>query len=197
MQFLAGSIIMARKPTGVVPPADGRSACRYSGDTMRSFHVSIPGLVLALVLPVWAQPDNAKKPPMSTRASGTFEVKVAPLSPYNADAGAQVGRMSLDKQFHGDLEGDSKGEMLTAGNAAKGSAGYVAIERVSGKLHGRSGSFILQHSGSMHRGTLSLTLTVVPDSGTGELAGLSGKMNIIIADGKHSYEFDYTLDPSP
>ncbi|MBI3715047.1 MAG: DUF3224 domain-containing protein [Betaproteobacteria bacterium] len=134
---------------------------------------------------------------MTQHATGTFEVKVAPLAAYNADADAQVGRMSLDKQFHGDLEGSSKGEMLTAGNAAKGQAGYVAIERVTGKLQGKSGSFTFQHSGTMDRSAFSLTLTVVPGSGTDELTGLAGKMNIIIAGGKHSYEFDYTIAPAP
>jgi hypothetical protein len=99
----------------------------------------------------------------------------------------------IDKQFHGDLDATSKGQMLAAGTGVKGSAGYVAIERVSGKLHGRSGTFVLQHSGTMTRGTPQLSVTVVPDSGTGELIGLSGKMAIIITDGKHSYDFEYLL----
>jgi hypothetical protein len=103
--------------------------------------------------------------------------------------------MSIDKQFHGDLEATSKGEMLSAGTGVTGSAGYVAIERVSGTLHGRAGAFVLQHSGIMTRGEPQLTVTVVPDSGTGELVGLAGEMAILIADGKHSYEFDYTLSP--
>src|SRR6185312_9342775 len=97
------------------------------------------------------------------------------------------------KQFHGNLEASSKGEMLSAGTSIKGSAGYVAIERVSGTLHGRSGAFVLQHSGTMKRGTPELSVTVVPDSGTGELTGLAGRMMIHIAGGKHSYEFEYTL----
>ena len=99
--------------------------------------------------------------------------------------------MTIDKQFHGALEATSKGQMLTAGTSVKGSAGYVAIEKVSGILDGRSGSFVLQHSGIMNRGTPQLTISVVPDSGTEQLVGLSGTMNIIIADGKHSYEFEY------
>ena len=102
--------------------------------------------------------------------------------------------MSIDKQFHGDLEGAGKGEMLSAGTVVKGSAGYVAIERVTGKLQGRSGSFVLQHTGTMTRGVPQLSVTVVPDSGTGELTGIAGKLNIIIADGKHSFDFEYTLD---
>jgi Protein of unknown function (DUF3224) len=105
--------------------------------------------------------------------------------------------MWLDKQFHGDLEATSRGQMLTAMTDVKGSAGYVAIERVSGTLRGRAGSFLLQHTGTMTRGAPSLTITVVPDSGTEELAGLSGRMNIIITDGKHSYELEYALDATP
>jgi hypothetical protein len=124
-------------------------------------------------------------------ASGTFQVK---LNPQVTDGDARLGRLSIDKQFQGELEATSKGEMLTAGTPVKGSAGYVAIELVTGKLHGRSGSFILQHTGTMDKGRPSLTVTVVPDSGTEELKGLSGKMAIDIADGKHSYEFEYSLE---
>jgi len=123
-----------------------------------------------------------------THATGTFEVKLAPQQTE-----APIGRMSIDKQFHGDLEATSKGEMLSAMTEVKGSAGYVAIERVTGTLHGRKGSFVLQHAGTMNRGAASLSVTVVPDSGTGELAGVSGKMAINIEAGKHSYEFEYTL----
>jgi Protein of unknown function (DUF3224) len=125
-------------------------------------------------------------------ATGTFEVKLKP----QADEGVgdpTVGRMSIEKQFHGDLDGTSKGQMLAVQSDVKGSAGYVAMERISGTLAGHKGTFALQHTGTMNRGVPELSVTVVPDSGTGELVGLSGKMNIIIADGKHSYEFDYTL----
>ena len=132
-----------------------------------------------------------------THAQGTFDVKIGPLEAYNKNDGALAGRMSIDKQFHGDLEASSKGEMLTAGTAVKGSAGYVAIERVTGTLNGKSGSFAFQHSGTMNRGAPQLSVTVVPDSGTGQLAGISGRMNIIIAEGKHSYEFDYALAETP
>jgi Protein of unknown function (DUF3224) len=130
---------------------------------------------------------------MTKHATGTFEVKVNPEGPDDKAEGSTLGRMSLDKQYHGDLDGTSKGPMLTAGTDVKGSAGYVAIERVTGTLNGRKGSFVLQHTGTMNRGALQLSITVVPDSGTGELVGLSGKMAIIIADGKHSYDFEYTL----
>ena len=124
-----------------------------------------------------------------THAIGTFEVKLAPLATDVPTA----SRMSIDKQFHGDLEATSKGEMLSVMTEVKGSAGYVAMERVTGTLHGRSGSFVLQHSATMNRGAPQLSVTVVPDSGTGELAGLSGKMAINIEAGKHSYEFEYVL----
>ena len=126
---------------------------------------------------------------MTNQASGTFEVE---MSPQEADM--SVGRMAIDKQFQGDLVGTSKGQMLMASSESiKNSAGYVAIEKVTGTLNGRRGSFYLQHNGVMTRGVGELTITVIPDSGTDQLAGLRGKMNIIIAEGKHSYEFEYTL----
>lgn len=124
-------------------------------------------------------------------AAGPFEVKLVPQSDSSADP--LLGRMSIDKQFHGDLEAISRGQMLSAGTDVKGSAGYVAMEKVTGKLHGREGTFILQHSATMNRGTPQLSITVVPDSGTGQLAGLTGTMTINIADGKHSYGFEYKL----
>ena len=130
---------------------------------------------------------------MTRRASGTFDVKLNPITPYNTAEGSMAGRFSLDKQFSGDLQGTSKGEMLTAGTEVKNSAGYVAIERVTGTLNGRTGSFALQHSGTMNRGAPHLLIAVVPDSGTDQLLGLAGTMTIDIADGKHSYAFEYTL----
>jgi hypothetical protein len=114
------------------------------------------------------------------------------------DPGTQLlGRMSIDKQFHGDLNGASKGQMLTGGTIIKNSAGYVAIELVTGSLKGRKGSFILQHTGAMNRGEPSLVITVVPDSGTDQLEGLKGTMKIDINAGKHSYELDYVLANFP
>lgn len=137
-------------------------------------------------------------PTMTTRASGTFDVKVTPQAADDGAGDASLGRMTIDKQFHGDLEGTSRGQMLTAGTAVKGSAGYVAIEKVSGVLKGRRGTFALQHSGTMTRGAGQLTVTVVPDSGTDQLLGLAGKMAILISDGgKHSYELEYTLAEAP
>jgi hypothetical protein len=132
----------------------------------------------------------------SLRATGPFEVKLEPLPAYNAESASLLGRMSLDKLFHGDLEATSKGEMLTAMSAVKGSAAYVAVERVTGTLKGKSGSFALQHSGTMTRGGQQLVITVVPDSGTGELEGLAGVMSIEIVAGKHSYVLDYSLPKS-
>ena len=126
---------------------------------------------------------------MTKHASGPFEVKLEPQAGDPA-----LGRMTIDKQFHGDLEATSKGEMLAVSTAVQGSAGYVAMEQVSGALQGRSGTFALQHTGTMTRGTPELSITVVPDSGTDQLVGLSGRMAIQIADGKHSYDFEYTLE---
>ena len=126
-------------------------------------------------------------------AKGEFNVNLAPQALSEADADASLGRLSLDKHFHGELEATSKGEMLSARSSVQGSAGYVAIERVTGTLHGRSGSFVLQHSGTMDRGTPSLSVRVVPDSGTDQLIGLSGSMQIDILDGKHYYTFEYVL----
>jgi hypothetical protein len=132
---------------------------------------------------------------VTNHAAGTFDVKLNPLEDKVGDP--TMVRMSIDKQLHGDLEGTSKGQMLAAGPDVKGSGGYVALERFTGTLQGRRGSFALQHSGTMTRGTPQLTVTVVPDSGTDQLVGLSGKMKINIVDGKHFYEFDYTLAPTP
>jgi hypothetical protein len=138
----------------------------------------------------------AKEKFLTSHANGTFEVKVAPQAP-DAEGDAGVGRMFLDKQFRGDLEAISKGQMLAAMSSVPGSGGYVALERVTGTLKGRSGSFVLQHSGTMTRGAPQMTVSVVPDSGTEQLIGLAGVMTIKIADGKHSYGFDYTLAEAP
>ncbi len=134
---------------------------------------------------------------MSGTASGPFEVKLMPQPAYNTDEGSTLGRMSIDKQFHGDLEATSKGEMLMAGSVVKGSAGYVAMERVAGTLTGRKGTFVLQHTATMNRGAPHLSITVVPDSGTGELTGLTGTMDIIIAEGKHTYKFEWKIEERP
>src|SRR5258708_34824514 len=146
--------------------------------------------VIAISRPVgfsatgFAQTTGQKDKVMT--ASGDFDVKLASLALDNKAADVTLARLSIDKHFHGDLEADSKGEMLSAGTSVKTSAGYVAIERVSGTLHGRSGTFVLQHSGTMNPCVPQLSVTVVPHSGTGELAGLTAKTQVKIAAGKHS-----------
>ncbi len=129
----------------------------------------------------------------TTHANGTFDVKVIPQGTPDSADGIALGRMSIDKEFHGDLEATSKGEMLTSGSEANGSAAYVAIERVIGTLGGRRGSFALMHQGTMNKESQTLTVIVVPDSGTGQLAGISGTLTITIVNKKHSYEFAYSL----
>ncbi len=126
------------------------------------------------------------------QAKGEFEVTLTPQDDKAIDS--PLGRMAIDKQFHGDLEATSKGQMLAVMTAVQGSGVYVAIEKVTGTLQGRKGSFFLHHTGVMERGASQLNVTVAPDSGTEELEGLSGKMQIIIADGKHSYEFEYSIN---
>lgn len=156
-------------------------------------------LCFGVVTPVPAQaPARAPHPTLQeavvkARASGTFDVKLNPLEAYGGATDPMLGRMSIDKTFRGDLEATSVGEMLTGMTSVKGSAGYVAIERVSGTLQGRTGTFMLHHNGLMSRGAQQLVIGVVPDSGTGELAGITGSMTIEIADGKHSYTFEYSL----
>jgi hypothetical protein len=174
--------------------------------TRRALHRTgaLAALGLSLALSASAVPPGVrsipqhdpKESPVTNHARGTFDVKVSPQPPEEKVGDPTVGRMALDKQFHGDLEGTSKGQMLAVGTDVKSSAGYVAMERVVGTLKGHTGSFALQHSGTMTRGTPSLTITVVPDSGTGDLAGIAGSMSIVIADGKHSYDFEYTLGPA-
>ena len=135
---------------------------------------------------------HQKETSVTGHASGTFDVKLMPQPVVDGEAG--IGRMSIDKQFHGDLEGVSKGEMLSSQGSIKGSAGYVAIERVSGTLQGRKGSFVLQHNATMNRGTPQLNIIVLPDSGTEQLSGIAGMMTIKIDQGQHFYEFDYTFN---
>jgi len=127
---------------------------------------------------------------MGRIASGSFEVTLQPLP---IELGAAIGRRSIDKAFSGDLVGTSAGQMLSAMGEVTGSAGYVAVERVTGTLHGRRGSFILQHSSQMSRGVPTQSVLVVPDSGTEELVGLEGRMEILIEAGAHRYVFDYSL----
>lgn len=153
-------------------------------------------LILSAAMFAQSATPSSKEGPVTQHATGPFDVKITPAEGQAAEGKTEdplLGRLMLDKHYHGDLEAEAQGQMLTAGTAVKGSGAYVAIEKVTGTLHGRSGSFVLQHSGTMTQGAPLLTISVVPDSGTGQLAGLSGKMTINIAEGKHSYDFEYTL----
>ena len=140
---------------------------------------------------------SASTPAPTHRATGTFEVQMSPEPPFSTADGVTLGRISITKQFHAALEGTSVVSMLSAGTPVKGSAGYVAIERVEGALDGRRGTFVLQHSGTMNRGAPQLTVTIVPDSGTGELTGIRGSMTIDIVDKKHLYTLSYGHASSP
>ena len=133
-----------------------------------------------------------KESPLSYHARGTFTVTTQPISPGPAEG---LSRFSMDKKFQGDLEGISKGEMLAAGDYQKGEAGYVAIELVTGVLQGKHGSFALQQSATMSAGRLDMSVVVVPGSGTSDLRGIAGTFTIAMAEGKHSYDFEYTLPP--
>jgi len=137
--------------------------------------------------------DKSIRKEATMTASGTFDVKVAP-QPQDDSAGGPFTRLFLDKHFYGDLDATSKGQMMAAGTAVEGSGAYVAFELVTGVLNGKRGSFILQHRGTMRKSVYLMDVTVVPDSGTDELEGITGKMKIIIEGGKHSYELEYALD---
>jgi len=150
---------------------------------------------LALVLAAVSQQSGSQpsqEPAVSATAKGSFDAKVMPQPAAEGDDPAFT-RFAVVKQFHGDLEGTSKVKMLAASAARKDSGGYVALERVTANLGGRKGTFCLEHMGSMRGGSFNLTIVVVPDSGTDQLSGISGKFSIEIKDGKHFYTFDYTL----
>lgn len=134
---------------------------------------------------------------MSRQARGTFKVDITPQPPQDGAADPGVGRMLIHKQFQGELSGESHGQMLAIGTPVDGSAGYVAMERVTGIVHAHEGSFALQHSGTLHRGAAHLSIAIVPDSGTGRLEGISGTLQITVEAGVHHYVLDYDLpDPS-
>ena len=154
---------------------------------------STAALLLLLPICVLSLRAAQKETQMLQHATGPFEVKLTPLDPAFKAEDNSIGRYSLDKQFHGALEATSKGEMLSGMGTVKGSGGYVAIERVTGTLDSRAGTFILQHNGTMQNGVYHLNVIVVPDSGTAQLTGLQGSMEIIIKEGKHSYDLTYTL----
>lgn len=193
------------------PSAPRLTTCRAAEDNagVKQRSGAASGLITAIIMAaICLSGDSStcaqtapvqKGTAMPAHASGPFDVKLEPQEDKVGDP--TVGRMSIDKQFHGDLEATSKGQMLTAMTDVKGSAGYVAIERVTGTLRtpggSRIGTFALQHSGTLTRGAPLLSVSVVPDSGTGQLAGLAGKMTINIVEGKHSYDFEYTLPQAP
>ena len=152
--------------------------------------LTLAGVAISVGADTGASEATQKEVTMTAR--GTFEVKMTPQPPDDS-AGGGFDRLFGEKQFHGELDATSKGQMLGAGTAVEGSGGYVALELVTGKLNGRRGSFILQHKGTMRKGVYVMHVTVVPDSGTDELAGIAGTMTIIIEGSKHSYNFEYTL----
>lgn len=160
---------------------------------------SVAGIIIAissmLVMPMSLSAQTAEPLRTAHVAHGSFTVQMKPqqAEPDFGEGNAKLARMSLDKVFEGDLAALGHGEMLTAMTQTRGSAGYVALERVTGSLQGRKGSFVLQHSGLMDQGAQSLVITVVPDSGAGDLIGLSGSLKIRIEGGKHFYDFDYSL----
>lgn len=167
---------------------------------MKAFATSIAALMTAgAVMAAPASADPAPSEPVSAATTpsrtirGTFDVELSSQPPRTDEVEAQLARMLIRKQFHGDLEASSQGQMLSFRSARPGSAGYVAMERVEGRLAGRRGSFVLMHMGEMARGAPKLSVRVVPDSGTGELVGLSGDLSIEIRDGKHVYEFSYRM----
>lgn len=130
---------------------------------------------------------------MQATAKGNFSVTLMPQTLSEAASGSNIGRTSINKQFDGDLIGTSQGEMLSAAGSVKGSAAYVAIERVTGSLGQRQGSFVLQHCGIMDRGAARLTVNIIPDTGSGDFVGIAGVLHIHIVDGRHEYTLEYTL----
>jgi Protein of unknown function (DUF3224) len=174
------------------------------GGRLDAVRTSRPGHLIAVLCVCVAGYGLAQSPPaqgaptkekvVTGQARGTFDVKLTPQAGEDG-ADASIARMAIDKQYHGDLEGTSRGQMLAS--RAKDSGGYVAMELVTGTLKGRKGSFVLQHSGTKTPAALQLSVTVVPDSATGQLSGLAGTMTIKVDAGKHSYEFDYTLPEVP
>ncbi|ENZ81653.1 MULTISPECIES: DUF3224 domain-containing protein [Caulobacter] len=155
---------------------------------MTAFRIIVPTVVAALlagVVPVAAEPA-------SRHAKGSFDVSTKPVEQDKGD-GSTLGRFSLDKTYHGALEASGRGQMLTVGTEIPGSAVYVATERVVGNLDGKAGSFALVHRGSMRGKDLSLIIDIVPDSGSGALKGIAGRLAITVVDGKHQYDLEYTL----
>jgi hypothetical protein len=158
-------------------------------------HVHLPGLTTGAATRLARRQLICQHRARMSHAAGTFEVKFDPHPPYDTAEGARLGRVSITKRFSGDIDATSTVEMLNATTDVSGSAGYVALERVTGAVQGHAGTFVLQHSGIMNRGQGELHVTVVPDSGTGALRHIAGAMAIEIVDGEHRYAFEYTLAP--
>jgi len=191
MQQPLNLLALVRGATGV-PTVNHAQEARGTAKYMRTilFGLTLAGLAISAQADQPARKYIVKEVTMT--AHGTFEVKVTP-QPQDDAAGGPFGRLFLDKQFHGDLEATSRGQMLATPKIVEGSGAYVALELVTGKLNGKRGTFILQHKGTMQKGAFVLNVTVVPDSGTDELSGITGTMTIIIEGSKHSYNFDYTI----
>jgi hypothetical protein len=154
-------------------------------------------VLAAILISLCVGPISAQKGTvMTNHARGSFDVKVTP-QPQDDQAGGPFNRLFLDKQFHGDLDATSKGQMLASGTGVDGSGAYVALELVTGRLAGRRGSFMLQHNGTMQKNVPTLIVRVVPDSGTDQLVGLSGTITIVIEGSKHFYDFEYALEQKP
>jgi Protein of unknown function (DUF3224) len=168
----------------------GRWEFAVKGNTMEGTLTLLPDNLVVRRAKL-TKDDSNQKATVMNHASGTFDVKLTPQDDKSEDA--TFGRMTIEKQWHGDLQGSSRGQMLTAGTAVRNSAGYVAIEKVTGTLNGLKGTFVLQHNATMTRGDGQLNIVVVPDSGTDQLVGLSGKLTIKIENGKHFYDLEYTL----
>lgn len=173
------------------------STARTPGGGLARMALASFCLAIGMSFPAASQPHfqkaQQKEKSMNHQANGTFDVKVTPVTADDKSQEADISRWLLDKQFHGDLEAVSIGQMLASGSPADGSGGYVAVEKVNGALNGRKGSFMLQHNGTMKGGAAEMNVVVVPGSGSDQLAGIDGKMTIIIEGGKHSYKFEYTL----
>jgi hypothetical protein len=169
--------------------ADGRGRLIRRASTAIAVAMGLITLVGTLTIALSAHGDGRTR----AIAAGTFRVTLTPESEPDSRDGVTLRRMSMEKTFEGDLSGSARGEMLSVLTPERGSAGYVAIERVSGALHGREGSFVLQHSGSMNRGAQQLGITIVPDSGTAALAGIEGAFALEIVDGAHRYTLEYSL----
>jgi hypothetical protein len=169
------------------PAIDCRAATENNMPQFRTLILALGCIYLSLA------PAVAAEPTTSGHATGTFDVTMSPETVSGKTPDPDMGQMGMHKAWQGDLDGTSTGTMIGAGSPARGSAGYVAMEKFTGTLAGRMGSFILQHSGTMANDKLQMTIAVVPSTGTGQLEGISGTMTIRTNNGAHFYDFDYSL----